>query len=377
MNKFCVFVAMVAIVATALAGCAPAATATTAPPPPAPASTEPPAPTAAPPTEDPQAAKEAGAKAEGQIVSYGMTDDWVNLGAIWKTIQDRYGVVHTDTDMTSAEQITRLLAEKDAPVMDVADIGFDFVGKLIENDLAMPYKNTSWDKTPDQFKDPDGRWTAAYWGAISFLVNKDLVKNAPQTWDDLLKPEYKDMVCSRDPSKSTYATGSVLAAAYAHGGDENNVQPGLDFFKKLRDSGNWRQGVVLNVASVQKGECPISIVYDFDGFAKRDATGLPLEVIIPKDATVGMLFAEYISKLAPHPNAAKLEQDFLMSDEGQTMLAQGYAHPVRTDVKLPADVQAKLLPESAYGNLHFPTSFESFTKAMQDIVTGWTAISSG
>jgi len=97
------------------------------------------------------------------------------------------------------------------------------------------------------------------------LVNKDLVPNIPKTWDDLLKPEYLDKICSRDPRVSTYATGSVLAAAYAHGGGEDNVQPGLDFFKQLRDSKNWREGVVLNVASVQKGECPISIVYDFDG----------------------------------------------------------------------------------------------------------------
>jgi putative spermidine/putrescine transport system substrate-binding protein len=317
------------------------------------------------------------AKKEGQVISYGMSDDWVNLGNIWKAIEDQYQVVHTDTDMTSAEQITRLLAEKDAPVMDVADIGFDFVKPLIDNNLAMSYKNTSWDKIPENFKDADGRWVVAYWGAISFLVNTDLISNPPLTWDDLLKPEYLDKVCSRDPSKSTYATGSVLAAAYAHGGDETNVQPGLDFFKQLRDSGNWRQGVVLNVAAVQKGECPISIVYDFDGFAKRDATGLPLQVIIPSDATVGMLFAEYISVVAPHPNAAKLSQDFLLSDEGQVMLATGYAHPARSDVVLPADVAAKLLPESAYGNLHLPTSFDSFTTAMQNIVAGWTAIATG
>lgn len=361
MKKFWLVFALVTFLVTSLVGCAPAAPAAQ----PAPAAS----------SEDQQAAKLAGAKKEGQVVSYGMSDDWVNLGAIWKTIEKNYGVVHTDTDMTSAEEVTRLLAEKSAPVMDVADIGFDFVGKLVENNLTMPYKNTSWDKIPDNFKDADGKWVVAYWGAISFLVNTDLVKNEPQTWDDLLKPEYKDMICSRDPSKSSYATGSVLAAAYAHGGGESNVQPGLDFFKKLKDSGNWRQGVVLNVASVQKGECPISIVYDFDGFAKRDSTGLPLKVIIPADATVGMLFAEYISAVAPHPNAAKLEQDFLLSDEGQILLATGYAHPARSDVKLPAEVAAKILPESSYKNLHFPTGFASFTKAMGEIVTGWTAIS--
>jgi putative spermidine/putrescine transport system substrate-binding protein len=319
----------------------------------------------------------AGAKKEGQVISYGMSDDWVNLGNIWKAIEAKYGITHTDTDMTSAEQITRLLAEKNAPVMDVADIGYDSLGKLLDNNLAAEYRNTYWDKIPDNFKDTNGRWAVAYWGAISFLVNKDKVTNIPKTWDDLLKPEYKDMVCSRDPRTSTYATGSVLAAAYAHGGGEKNVQPGLDFFKQLRDSKNWREGVVLNVASVQKGECPISIVYDFDGFNKRDATGLPLEVVIPSDGTVGMLFAEYISAVAPHPNAAKLANDFLFSDEGQVMLATGYAHPGRSDVKLPADVAAKLLPETAYPNLHFPTNLADFSAAVKNIVDGWNTIVGG
>jgi putative spermidine/putrescine transport system substrate-binding protein len=315
----------------------------------------------------------AAAKAEGKLISYGMSDDWVNLGAIFEKIQEVYGVEHVDTDMTSAEEITHLLAEKDAPVMDIADIGYDFLGRLLENNLAGTYKNSSWDKIKPEFKDPDGRWASSYWGAIAFLVNTDQVKSLPSTWNDLLKPEYKDMVCSRDPRVSTYATATVLAAAIANGGSESDVKPGLDWFKALRDGGNLRQGVVLNVASIQKGECPISLVYDFDGFAKRDATGLPLQVIIPKDGTVGMLFAQYVSAVAPHPNAAKGALDFLFSDEGQTMLATGYAHPTR-DVALPADVVAKMLPADNYGKVHFPSSLASFSGAVKNIVDGWNAI---
>ncbi|MGA9531766.1 MAG: extracellular solute-binding protein [Anaerolineales bacterium] len=324
-------------------------------------------------TAGPAASLEEGAKQEGQLNSYGMSDDWVNLGYMWTTLENRYDIVHTDTDMTSAEQITRLLAEKDAPVLDVADIGYDFLGTLLDDNLAMTYKSPDWATIPDQFKDPDGRWASAYWGAISFLVNTDLVTTMPETWDDLLKPEYHDMICSRDPRVSSYATGSVLAAAYAHGGGEDNVQPGLDFFKQLRENGNWREGVVLNVAAVQKGECPISLVYDFDGFSKRDATGLPLEVIIPKDATMGMIFAQYINDLAPHPNAAKLTINYFYSDEGQIAFATGYAHPSR-DVQLPADVAAKILPDSAYPHLYFPKSLDSFSAAVKNIVDGWTAI---
>jgi putative spermidine/putrescine transport system substrate-binding protein len=102
-----------------------------------------------------------GAKREAKLVSYGMSDDWVNLENIFAAIEKKYGVKHTDTDMTSAEQITRLLAERSAPVMDIADIGYDFLGKLIENNLAMPYRNSSWDKIPNNFKDPEGRWAVA------------------------------------------------------------------------------------------------------------------------------------------------------------------------------------------------------------------------
>ncbi len=366
-----IFVAVMFLVSF-ISGCTtPAQTTTEAPA----VSEETAAPTTAPePTQSAEELMMEAAKAEGQLISYGMSDDWVNLGNIWKAIEEKYGVVHTDTDMTSAEQITHLLAEKDAPVMDMADIGFDFLGTLVDNGLAAEYRNANWDKIPDDRKDPNGKWAIGYWGAIAFLVNKDLVENIPQTWDDLLKPEYLDKVCSRDPRISSYATGAVLAAAYAKGGGEDNVQPGLDFFKQLRDSKNWREGVVLNVSSVQKGECPISIVYDFDGFAKRDATGLNLEVVIPQDGTFGMYFAQYISSVAPHPNAAKLALDFFYSDEGQIMLAQGYAHPGRTDVVLPADVASKLLPESAYPNIHFPSSPENFTKAKDAIVTGWDAI---
>lgn len=313
------------------------------------------------------------AKEEGELISYGMSDDWVNLGNIFADYEDEYGIIHTDTDMTSAEQIVHLLAEKDAPVMDVADIGYDALGRLLDENLAMEYRNSSWDSIPENFKDPEGRWAVAYWGAISFLVNTDLVENIPHTWNDLLKEEYHDMICSRDPRASSYATASVLAAAYANGGGEDNVQPGLDLFAKLRESGNIRDGVVLNVASVQKGECPISIVYDFDGFNKRDATGLPLEVVIPEDATVGMLFAQYINAQAPHPNAAMLWNDWLLSDKGQEMLAVGYAHPAR-DVELPEEVASKMLPEDAYPNLYFPSNLADFSAAIAQIVDGWNAI---
>src|SRR5947207_14436171 len=71
----------------------------------------------------------AGAKAEGKLVRYGMSDDWVNFENVFKAIEAKYGANHTDTGMTSAEEITRPVAEGNAPAMDVADIGHNFVGR--------------------------------------------------------------------------------------------------------------------------------------------------------------------------------------------------------------------------------------------------------
>ena len=189
MKKFIWLVISIIMVSVLLVGCTqPTAAPTTAPAETTAAPTTAPVETTAAPTKTEKEILMEGAKAEGQVVSYGMSDDWVNLGNIWKSIEDKYNVIHTDTDMTSAEQITRLLAEKDAPVMDVADIGFDFLGTLVENNLPLEYRNSYWEQIPADRKDANGQWAVAYWGAIAFLVNKDLIPNVPQTWDDLLKP---------------------------------------------------------------------------------------------------------------------------------------------------------------------------------------------
>ena len=96
-----------------------------------------------------------------------------------------------------------------------------------------------------------------------------------------------------------------------------------------------------------------------------------MKVVIPKDATVGMLFAQYISSRAPHPNAAKLALDYFLSDEGQVLVRHRLCCTRPVDVTLPADIAAKLLPQSAYTNMHFPTNLASFSAAIKKIVEGW------
>ncbi|MDT0478480.1 ABC transporter substrate-binding protein, partial [Streptomyces sp. DSM 41014] len=125
------------------------------------------------------------------------------------------------------------------------------------------YKVTAWDKIPDSQKDADGRWYNDYGGYVSIGCDAARIKNCPETFADLLKPEYKGKVAlNGNPTKSGSAFGGVYAAALANKGSFGDIQPGIDFFGKLKKSGNFIP-VESTPATVEKGETPISIDWDY------------------------------------------------------------------------------------------------------------------
>ena len=375
-KKLAISLSMIMVISLVLSACAPAATpvpepaATDAPP----APTETVVPTDVPPTVDPTAEIIAAAQKEGNIVTYGLPDDWANYGGVFAGYTAKYNIAHQDTDMDSGTIISTLQAEVSAPVADTTDLGLGFAKLVEDSALSQPYKNASWDEIPDYAKDPEGRWSAAYWGAMAFLVNVDKVSAVPQSWADLLKPEYKNTVCMKDPRSSATAQMIVLASAYANGGNESNVQPGLDYFKQVIDAGVLN-GVSPSSANIQKGECPIAIQWDFDALSnKYENSAMNLQVVIPSDGTVAGMYIQFITAGAPHVNAAKLLLDYEYSDEGQLAYAQGFVHPIRESVVLPDDLMAKFPPADAYKSVNFPKDYAALDQASAMISEGWALI---
>lgn len=336
--------------------------------------TPPAAETPAGPTADPMADLIAAAKAEGSIVSYGLPDDWVNYGGLFEGFTAAYGITHQDTDMDSGEIIAALEAEAGAAVADTTDLGLAFAKIVEDRGLSQAYKQANWDELPDYAKDPGGRWSAAYWGAAAFLVNTDRVPNVPTSWADLVKPEYANTVCMKDPRSSATAQMMVLAAAFANGGSETNVQPGLDYFKKMIEGGILN-GVSPSTSNIQKGECPISLQWDFDALANREENpDLHLQVVIPSDGTVAGTYIQFVTANAPHANAAKLLIEYEYSDAGQLAYAQGFVHPMRESVTLPPELLAKFPPAEAYASVNFPKDYVALDQAGAAISDGWTLI---
>jgi putative spermidine/putrescine transport system substrate-binding protein len=263
---------------------------------------------------------------------------------------------------------------------DVIDVGFAFGPQAKQEGLIQPYKVATWDTIPDEVKDPDGHWYGDYYGVLAFQINKDVVKNSPQDWVDLLKPEYNGQVAlSGDPRTSNSAIQSVYAAALANGGSLDNTMPGLDFWARVNAVGNFVP-VVANASTFATGETPIVIEWDYVALVQRDQYGgnPEVEVVIPATVVFAGVYLQAISAYAPHPNAARLWMEFLYSDEGQLIWLKGYCHPIRYNDLImrgviPAELAAKLPPEDLYTKAVFPT-LDQLMAARELITAKWDTV---
>ncbi len=328
---------------------------------------------------DPMASLIAAAQAEGGLTTIALPHSWCNYGEMLSGFTAKYGIPinELNPDGSSAEEIDAIKANKDNPgpaAPDVIDVGLAFGPQAKDEGLIQAYKVSTWDSIPASAKDADGFWYGDYYGVLAFETNTAVVKNVPKSWADLLKPEYKGQVAlSGDPTQSNQAISAVWAAALASGGSLDDPKPGLEFFKKLNDAGNFVP-VIAGTATVTSGETPIRITWTYNGLADKDslAGNPPVEVAVPTDGRFGGMYVQAISAFAPHPNAAKLWMEYLYSDEGQNIWLKGYCNPIRYEdmVKrdvVPADLKAKL-PDTTGAVL--PT-LEQITAATKVITEGW------
>ena len=312
----------------------------------------------------------AQAKEEGAVNSVGMPDTWANWVETWEDLSSEYGLEHADQDMSSAEELAMFREEGTDGTKDIGDVGQSWGPTAEEQELTLKYKTSYWDEIPDWAKDDDGDWIVGYYGTISLMSNDATVSNAPTSFQDLLDGDYN--VCVGDVTAAAVAQYAVLAAAYALGGGIDNMQPGYDFLKKLAESGRLDVSDA-SLARIESGEIDVCINWDYNSLNYRDQIlsnnpNASFSVNIPTDASVQSGYCTIINKNAPHPAAACLAREFILSDEGQINLARGYATPIR-DVELPEDVAAMRLPDEQYGDQVQTVDETVWSGVCQDMIT--------
>jgi len=286
------------------------------------------------------------ARKEGMVVSFDTGPTWANWAAQFAAFKKRYPDVEiVYNDLGSAATVVALEKARNRPQADTA---YYFAASAVDaakKGVVAPFKPVNFDKLPDVFRDPEGRWFTIHSLTIAFIVNTKRVKNVPQSWADLLKPEYKNSIVYLDPRSTGVGQVLTFAANFANGGDMNNVKPGVDYLGRLHKAGN-----VLRVlgttpyAQFVKGEIPIWISYENDGLKAKytDGLGDSVAVVIPKEASVAAPYAISLVERGPNPNAGKLWLNFIMTEFGQGIFAQGFVRPSVPGVKLPDTVADKL-----------------------------------
>lgn len=283
-----------------------------------------------------------------------LPDEWANYKGILQSFRDKYPGVENpvaDPDASSADEmnaVETLAGQENMP--DNVDVSPAIAQEMVAKGLFEPYQASTLSEVPENLQDPDNNWTAAYYGIMAILTNTTIVENAPTTFADLTKPEYKGLVAlNGDPRESGAAFAAVMAASIANGGSADDILPGIQFFADLKASGNLG-GTDVTKATVLTGETPIAIdwSYNLPGLlTELDAAGLTVEVNYPSDGVYGGFYGQGVVKDSPHQACSKLWAEHILSDEGALGYLEGGAIPARYE----AITAAGLVSEDMKGNL--------------------------
>src|SRR3954464_13503195 len=321
------------------------------------------------------------ARKEGGLNTIALPPDWANYGEIMSTFSKKYGIQITNANPQGSssqenEAVRSLKGDSRAP--DVVDVNPTFAVSGAAEGLYGRYFPSTFATIPRAMKDTRGLWYGDYWGAISIGYNENLVSTPPKSFADLLKPAYKGKVAlNGSPLTSGSAIGGVFAAALSNGGSASNVAPGIDWFQKLKQNGNFIP-VGTTPQTVASGQTPISIDWDYNNLAYvSEFPSARWKVTVPSDGVYGGYYAQAINATAPHPWSARLWEEFIYSDQGQILYLKGFAHPSRFTAlarrkKRPKALLSALPAASLYSKAKF-ASLNQQNVAKAKIAAEWTS----
>jgi len=269
------------------------------------------------------------AKKEGRVVWYAAMDLPVSQN-VAKNFEAKYPGIAVRIERTGSERQFQRLAQEYGSKINAADI-------INASDAAhfVAWKRNGWLAPyvpeevarfwPGEHRDPDGLFASSRIYVVSLAYNTNMVKpeDAPKGFMDLLHPKWTNRLVKAHPSYS----GTIMTSTYQMARDL-----GWDYFEKIAK---------LKVMQVQSSVDPPNKVAlgeraamvdgnDFNVVLHKEA-GRPVEIVYPAEGAPLIVCPNAVLKSAPNPNAARLFQSYLFSQEGQQVLcdfaAQHSAHP--------------------------------------------------
>lgn len=220
--------------------------------------------------------------------------------------------------MSGGETLSRIRAEKDNPQASVWYGGSaDSFIMAKKEGLLEAYKSPNAEKIKPEFKDPDGYWTGIYQGYLGFICDGRYFEEnhlqLPESWDDLLKPEFKGQIVMGNPGSAS--TGYVIVSATVQRLGEENGMKYLSLLNKQVKQ--YTKAGAAPARSAALGEAAIGITYLHNGIRLMKEGNTNVKLSLPKEGTAYELGAVAILKGAPQEEAAKKFVDWCLTKKAQ------------------------------------------------------------
>jgi len=273
--------------------------------------------------------------AADKVVIYASVDEG-NAKKILDAFSAQTGITAEFVHLSSGPAMARITAEANNPQADVW-LGAPSENHVVlkEEGLTIPYVSAAMEKLDPSFKDPEGYWRSFYMNPMALCINTEALKKAgatkPVSWQDLLKPEYKDLIQMPTPQSSGTAYAIITTLVAVMGEDE-----AFEYMKKLNPIiQTYTSSGTGPSKGVAVGQAAIGIQFTPAFFEFIDQ-GYPLEVIFPSEGVGFEAPAVSIIKGAKNIEPAKILIDWLVSKDGQDVLSKEktYFYPVIPEAEL-------------------------------------------
>ncbi len=266
-----------------------------------------------------------GAKKEGKMVLYtAMSVD--DAQKFLEGFKKKYPFIATEVYRAGSEKLLYRVLNESKAKKYFADVLKDNFTILIskKEGLGMKYVSPESKSYPEGFKDPEGFWTAVYLVTRVLGYNTKLVdtRDVPKRNEDLLDPKWKGKI-GMDAENSEWFFMQLKTMGR---------EKGIEFMKKLAGQDiQFRTGKTLLTQLLSAGEFSIGVGLNGHQVEKLKGDGAPIGWVAI-EPVVTLISPIMVMANAPHPNAAKLFMDFVLSLEGQKIVRSFNRIPVRPDV---------------------------------------------
>lgn len=228
-----------------------------------------------------------------------------------------------NSDMGSQDAAERLVAEETAGrhLTDTISIGVPDATVLLEQNRLAHYPTPMIKKVFARYKgfiDPQNRWVPYYWSEYGMSHNTKLIKpaDAPKTWFDLCKPQYKGKF-SFDPPTTRFLVGLYVMMG------EKKMKEWVECIGK--NDPIIQRGHTARLKLMLRGDHAIqggNYFYRGSKMHKKNPK-VPFRAIYSA-GVLGYAGAIVINKNAPHPYAAALWADYTLTPTSQKVLRKAW-----------------------------------------------------